>query len=174
MEFLKSHWFHILLDCENSLSGTVCLQERKGEELTELMIKLPIFKKNKCSYLYKPYVSLSAGNTVSKLKWGWKMENFCGVPTSSRPPNCIWNKPNLFANSSPCSDSSICNDIFPIIDQWRFFFLISWISSDILNVLDKYIIFVIWAAWVLTFVLSKNKGFHSGTSLKNLPRRNKV
>ena len=51
-------------------------------------------------------VSLIAGNAVSKLKRGAKMQNFPGAVTSTRIPNCIWDKPNLLANISLCSDSS--------------------------------------------------------------------
>ena len=41
------------------------------------------------------------------------------------------------------------------------------IAPDILmNVLEDYIIFLVWAAWVLIFILSKNKGFQSGALLK--------
>ena len=35
-----------------------------------------------------------------------------------------------------------------------------------MNVLEDYIIFLVWAAWVLIFILSKNKGFQSGALLK--------
>ena len=34
---LKSHWFHILLDCEGSLSDTVCLQKREGDPIYDLI-----------------------------------------------------------------------------------------------------------------------------------------
>ena len=41
------------------------------------------------------------------------------------------------------------------------------IGPDILmNVLEDYIIFLVWAAWVLFFILSKNKVFQSGSLLK--------
>ena len=46
LRFMKFPWFHILSDCENSLSDTVCLQE------TQFMIKFPVFKKKKYLYLY--------------------------------------------------------------------------------------------------------------------------
>ena len=40
-------------------------------------------------------------------------------------------------------------------------------DPDILmNVLEDLIIFVVWEAWVLIFILSKNKGFQSGALLK--------
>ena len=42
-------WFHILLDCEDNLSDTVCLRK---ERETQFMIKLVVFKKKKCSYFY--------------------------------------------------------------------------------------------------------------------------
>ena len=34
------------------------------------------------------------------------MVNFPGVPTPPRTPNCIWDKRNLFTNTSLCSSSS--------------------------------------------------------------------
>ena len=42
LELLKSPWFHILINCEDSLSGTVCLYER--ERVAQFMVKLPVFK----------------------------------------------------------------------------------------------------------------------------------
>ena len=39
----------------------------------------------------------------------------------------------------------------------------------LMNVLEGCIIFLIWPAWVLIFILSKNKGFQSGTLLKMSP-----
>ena len=41
MEFLNSGYFHILSDCEDSLSGLVRVQERRHQ----FMVKLPLFKK---------------------------------------------------------------------------------------------------------------------------------
>ena len=35
-----------------------------------------------------------------------KISRFSGCRDSPRPMNCIWDKPNLLANISPCSDSS--------------------------------------------------------------------
>ena len=69
------------------------------------------------------YVSVSTGNTVSKLKKG-KMQNLLVVVSPLRPPNCICDKPNLFANISLCSDSSSmqyfpnhCTDSFYFWDR---------------------------------------------------------
>ena len=88
--------------------------------------------------------------------------------TPSRPHNCIWNKPNLFTNPLLCSHFLICN-IFPIIDKCRFIFT-SRIGADILmNFLEYYIVFLMWAALILIFILSKNKGFQSGALLKMPP-----
>ena len=38
----------IFLDCEDSLSGALCLWKKEG---TQFMIKLPFLQKKKCSYL---------------------------------------------------------------------------------------------------------------------------
>ena len=35
-----------------------------------------------------------------------------------------------------------------------------------MNVLEDWIIFLVWAAWVLIFILIKSKGFQSGALLK--------
>ena len=48
------------------------------------MIKLPVFKENVLIY-------------ITPL--------FAEVVLPPRPPNCIWNKPNLFVNASLCLDS---------------------------------------------------------------------
>ena len=34
-----------------------------------------------------------------------KLQNFSGIVPPPRPPNCIWNKPNLFTNASLFSNS---------------------------------------------------------------------
>ena len=63
----------------------------------------------------------------------------------------------------------ICN-IFPIIDQCRFFYFRD--RPDVLmKVFEDYIIFLIWADWVLlNFYLKQlNKGFQSGALLKMPP-----
>ena len=70
------------------------------------MTKLSFFKKKKCSCLNNNSVSLTAGNCVSKLKRGGKMQTFPGVVTNTRIPKCIWDKHNVLANTSLCSDSS--------------------------------------------------------------------
>ena len=85
----------ILLDCEDSLSDTVCFWKIEG---TQFMVKLPFFRKKKCSYLDK--------NSVSELKRGEKLQKFSGVVTNPRPPNCLWDRPNLFGSTSLCSVSS--------------------------------------------------------------------
>ena len=49
-------------------------------------------------------------------------------------------------------------------------FFTSGIGLDILvNVLDDCIVFLIWAAWILIFILSKKKDFQSGSLLKMPP-----
>ena len=59
-------------------------------------------------FKYHYSASLSAGNGLSKLKRGEKLQIFSGVVTNTRIPNCIWNRPNLLANTSLCSDFSHC------------------------------------------------------------------
>ena len=131
----------------------ICRRERG----TQFMIKLPVFKKKKCSYLNKKFlVSFSDGNTVPKIKitkFFWR----CDSPQTS---NCIWGKPNLFANTSLCSDSSQyatfsksfrANPRIKKKLHWQICFT-SRIDPDILiKVFEdyRYIIFLIWAAWAL-------------------------
>ena len=43
---------------------------------------------------------------IPKLKKGEKLQNFPGAVTTTRIPNCIWDKPNLLANTSLGSGSS--------------------------------------------------------------------
>lgn len=46
-------------------------------------------------------------------------------------------------------------------------FVTSGIDPNILiNILEDWIMFLIYAAWILVFMLKKNKGFHSGSLLK--------
>ena len=89
-------------------------------------------------------VSLSAGNPVSKLKREEKLKNFPGVATSLKSPNCIWYKPNLFVNAWLCSVPDIQMELF----------------------LD-YIIFLIWAAWILFnfYLKQKQRCFTENVSL---------
>ena len=49
-------------------------------------------------------------------------------------------------------------------------FFTSVIGPDILmKVFEDYIIFLVWAAWVLIFILNKNKDFRSRNLLKMHP-----
>ena len=34
-----------------------------------------------------------------------KLQDFPDVVTNTKSPNCVWDKPNLFVNTSLCSDS---------------------------------------------------------------------
>ena len=68
------------------------------------MIELPEFSGNvhiKITFL----ISLSAGNTISKFNTGQKLQNFPGFAAIPRSPNYIWDKANLFPNTSLFSDS---------------------------------------------------------------------
>ena len=123
------------------------------------MIKLPFFKKPKCSHLYNNFVSLSAGNNVSKLTWGKKLQNFPEVTTHPRAPNCTWNKPNLFAKALLCSDSSQ----YTVFSQLLInaVFLNSGIGPDILvNVRKDCIVFHLRGVWILfNFYLQQKQVF---------------
>ena len=62
LEFLNSAYFHILSDCEDSLSSLVCVYERRSQ----LVFKLPVFKE-RFFHIYATNVSVT-GNIVSELK----------------------------------------------------------------------------------------------------------
>ena len=72
-----------------------------------------------------------------------KLQNLSSIatPFGPPPPSCIWKKPKLFTNASPCSDFS------NIIDQCRFFFTSGMGFNNLMNVLEDCIIFLNWAAW---------------------------
>ena len=88
--------------------------------------------------------------------------------SSPQAPNCIWNKPNLFVNTSFCSDFS----------QYAIVFYQSLINAVLLtpergsdvqvNVLEDYIIFLIWTAWLLLDFYLKQKERHSVTFTENV------
>ena len=89
-----------------------------------------------------------------------------------RPLNCIWNKPNLFANPSLCSDTfqyakKICESLINSI------FFTSRVNPDILiNVHKDCTLTKIYFGkpeLCLIFILSENKDFHSGVLLKMPP-----
>ena len=103
---------------------------------------------------------------VSKNE-GKNCKSFVGF-SSPQAPNCIWNKPNLFVNTSFCSDFS----------QYAIVFYQSLINAVLLtpergpdvqvNVLEDYIIFLIWTAWLLLDFYLKQKERHSVTFTENV------
>ena len=77
-----------------------------------------------------------------------------------------WLYPKLFANVSLFSDSGRYTIIFSQ-SLINVDFFTSGIGLDILiNVIEGYIIFVIWVDWILIFMSTKTKGFDSGALLK--------
>ena len=97
---------------------------------------------------------------------------FLEVVPTLRFPKCVWNKPHLFTFARILP---ICNNIFIIIDQCRFFFFTSGIGpGNMINVLEDCIMFLIWTAWVLfNFYLKqkkkKERDFQSVALLKMPP-----
>ena len=118
-----------------------------------------IFKEQFC-------VSLSDETTVSKLKRKERLQNLPGVAINPKPPNCIWDKPNLFASTSLCSVS-------PQYAKYSLF-LQSLVHADFFYFWDRlwYSDESVWKLLVyslfgqlgicLIFIWSKNKGFESG------------
>ena len=89
---------------------------------------------------------------IPKLKRGEKLQNVPGAVTSTRIPNCIWDKPNLLANTSFCSDSSQ----YAILSQ-------SLVQIDLIfwwKCLKTTFLFFIWTASVLfNFYLKQQQRF---------------
>ena len=84
--FLNSPYFHILSDCEDSLSGMVFV---KGRE-SQLMIKIPVFK-NRNGQIY--------ATILCQFKcWKYCLQAQMRVKNAIFP--CFWNKPHLFAKAS--------------------------------------------------------------------------
>ena len=103
---------------------------------------------------------------VSKNE-GKNCKSFVGF-SSPQAPNCIWNKPNLFVNTSFCSDFSQYAIVFyqSLINA---VLLTTERGSDVLvNVLEDYIIFLIWTAWLLLDFYLKQKERHSVTFTENV------
>ena len=68
------------------------------------MIKLPVLKNVD---IYRTILcQFKCWKYCFQTKMRIKTADFHGVAPSPRPPNCICNKPNLFANASLCSNSS--------------------------------------------------------------------
>ena len=128
---------------------------------TQLMIKLPVFKEKKCSYLYNNFL--------------------CWDCATSKTPNCIWNKANFYTNTSFYSDSF----------QYAKKFSESLINSDLFLHLRKILIFWAMCLKIgfyssfglpepcLIFILSKKKmifslAFYWNCLLQLLPWRNLI
>ena len=92
-------------------------------------------------------------NAISKLKKGEILQNFPGILTNTRIPNSIQEKPNLLANTSPCSDSSQ----YAVFSQS----LVQISPHILMKVFEKTTFsFFIWAAWVLfNFYLKQKQSF---------------
>ena len=141
----------------------------------------------KCAFISQFFClcKTSKDQTSSGSKLLWYMQNsqwrtyFFPIRCTSRPPNCIWNKPNLFANASFCTNSFQYAKIFsqPLINPD--FFFTSGIGPDtLMNVLEDCIVSLFeQSEFCLIFILSKNNDFQFGASLKIpllLPRMNLV
>ena len=87
---------------------------------------------------------------LCQFKWRKKQQNFPGVVSPARHPNCLWDKRNLFANASFCSDRSWYFDEC----AWRLHCIPFFGQPD----------------FCLIFILSKNNNvFQSGALLKIPP-----
>ena len=123
----------------------VCKRKRR----TQFLIKLPVFMKKKMFiFVWQFCVSLTAGNTFFKIKWGKKLQSFHGIMTCSRPQTVIGTI--RICLPTPRSSRVLSNlQYFP--NHWSMEILFaSGIGPDILiNVVEDCIIFLIWVTWVL-------------------------
>ena len=94
---------------------------------------------------------------------------FAAVLLSPRPPNCIWNKPNLFDNDSLCSDIfPICKKKFEFLINSDFFYLWDRHWYFLINVLEDCIEFLTWAARALfNFYLKQKQRFSVRSFIEN-------
>ena len=100
------------------------------------------------------------GSKNRKMLLGWRRPPV--------PPKYMWNKPLVRLHLASLGFISIYNNIFIIMINADI--VTSGIGSDNMSVLEDYIIFLIWTAWVLfNFICRKNKGFQSGASLEMPP-----
>ena len=113
----------------------------------------------------------SAGNTVSKQKWGKKLEwSSWGVRLWLSPDlNCIWKRRNLFTKTSIYLDSSQYSIFFQSLMNAMFFLLgkslFSWwncLKIKLYSLFGQH-------GFCLIFILNKNKCFLSGALLKIFP-----
>ena len=98
------------------------------------MIETPVFKKNKCSYLYNNFVSVSV---LEMANISWRLDS----PQTSQM---------LFGQTKVALlRFFLISNILPIIDQCKFI-IFSWIGPDILmKLFENHIIFFIRAVYVL-------------------------
>ena len=90
------------------------------------------------------------------------MQNVPGVVTNTRIPYCIWDKPNLLANTSLCSDSSQYTILSQSLVQIGLIFWWKCLKTT-------FSFFIGQPGFCLIFILSKNKVFQSGALLKMPP-----
>ena len=112
------------------------------------MIKLPVFKKKKCSYLYNSFVPLQE-ILFSNLNYSKNCKIFLGLCYISNPRLYLKQTKLVRLRLALLGFFPICNNIFPVIDQCRFCFTSGIGPGTPMNVLEDCIIFLIWAAWVL-------------------------
>ena len=137
-----------------------CLQDREGDQ-SKISRLLPFFEKNKCSYIYKHFLSKDweilclilclIRVRIANFSWGGTK------PLHLPPPKCIWSKPHLLAYTSFCSDSC----------QYAIRFSRTLIDTDLstsgigpdnlMNVLKNRVIFFIRVACFVFFFHCKQK-----------------
>ena len=113
LRFLKSLWFHILLNCEDSVPG------KEGDPICQFL-----GKRNARICLYKNFVSVLVLEILFPSLNEWKNCKIFWGYDSLQTPNCIWNKPNLFTNALLFSNFSqygiFSQQIFSLERNWKF------------------------------------------------------
>ena len=143
------------------------------------MTKLPVFKKNKCSYLCNNFVSVwKLEILLASLNHGKNCEIFLEWQFPLYPKLYLKRNKLIHLLLALLGFFPMCK-IFPIIDQCRFLFTSGIGPHILMNVLKVCIIFFIWAACVLfTFYLNQKEVFslklYWKCLLHFLPWRNSV
>ena len=134
MRFLRSPWFHILLDCEDSLSDTVCLCNKQGPNLWL-----------NCHFFYERemiiFLQCLCNNFVSVSVLEILLPSLHGTTQTCWPTPCL---------------ARILLNLQYFSNHWsmQVFFAFGICLDILINVLEDYITFLIWVAWVLfTFYL---------------------
>ena len=119
--FRSSLCFIFFRLCRNLFSHSMFV----GERGTQFMIKLPVFKKKKCSYLCNNFVSLEALKMLFRsLNEGKNCEILSGCTTPQTLQLYLEQTKLVHQRFALLGFFPIYHNIFPIIDQCNFSLLL--------------------------------------------------